>query len=146
MAANDELKVRCPSCGSKYKLPADAVGRKLRCAKCHNAFRVTDPRADSHRLPSPNDKQTSAPPRSSSPQNTEKPGPAKRPPTEDDILRWLNEADDDAGRERRVEMTVDDEVRPDAVTAHESTSSSQPRLRIAREESASDALMMRRVV
>lgn len=145
MAANDELKVRCPSCGTKYKLPASAVGRKVRCAKCHAAFRMTDPRGDSHRMPSPHNKPTSAPPTAASPQKTEVPGSPKRPPTEDDILRWLSEADDDAGRERRVEMNVD----PDAATnggSPEVPPSTQPRLRIARDTHSDHLLMMRRVV
>ncbi len=144
MAANDELKVRCPSCGSKYKVPANAVGQKLRCSKCQTAFRVTDPRADSHRSPSPG-----AP--SSPPRPTPEPGPGreadlKRPPTEEDILRWLSEADDDADRERRVEMSVE---RPHVAPLQQPhiEAPAAPRLRIARDDTpADDLLMMRRVV
>jgi len=146
MAANAELKVRCPSCGAKYRFPAQAVGRKARCLKCRSVFRIADPRADSHRLPSPT-QATSAPPR---PNKAAREGDLKRPPTEDDILRWLLEADDDADRERRSEMADKDEEPPPASSSSSGSNSNEvqspPRLRIYRAEEADDTLSLRRVV
>ncbi|HQA00188.1 MAG TPA: zinc-ribbon domain-containing protein, partial [Phycisphaerae bacterium] len=90
MAANEELRVRCPSCGTKYKLPAKAVGRKVRCVKCNTTFRITDPRADSHRFPSASKPDASRP---AAPQPAPPQREHQRFPTEEDILRWLSEAD-----------------------------------------------------
>lgn len=149
MAANDELKVRCPYCGAKYRVPASAIGRKLRCAKCKSAFRVTDSRGDSHRSPSP------APP-SRSPVQPSPSREAKRFPSEDDILRWLSEADDDSDRERRAEMSLHDSdaslspstsepaFRP---TAGPASPPESPRLRVtSSQDDPDDVLMLRRVV
>lgn len=148
MAANDELKVRCPSCGAKYKVPASAIGRKLRCAKCKAAFRLTDPRGDSHRSPSP------APP-SRSPTQPNSSRETKRVPSEDDILRWLSEADDDSDRERRVEMSLHDSdaslspstsepaLRP---TAGPASPPESPRLRVTPSQDAPDDVLMLRPV
>jgi predicted Zn finger-like uncharacterized protein len=154
VAANNDLKVRCPSCGSKYKVPASAVGRKLRCAKCQSAFRVSDPRADSHRSPSPSSKPRNpapAPARPAAPQSASR--DLKSPPTDEDILRWLSEADDDADLERRSEMShAPPTSRP--VAAGEPSAPSpeaQPglssRLRIVSgQDDSDDVLKMRHVV
>jgi hypothetical protein len=62
----------------------------------------------------------------------------------------LSEADDDADRERRVEMSVEpptNHASPGALHSLEIEPSAPPRLRIARDDSApDDLLMIRRVV
>lgn len=149
MAANAELRVRCPSCGSKYKLPAGAVGRKVRCVKCATAFRVTDPRGDSHRSPSPSP-ASSPPPRSPDPVSEQPPAAhGKRPPSEEDILRWLSEADDEADLERRVELSdstasVAGSI-PPAATPRKPTLATDRMRGTAEPDGGEDLLAMRRV-
>lgn len=92
MAARDEIKVRCPACGAKYRVPAKAVGQKARCVRCKSPFRVVDPLPDSNRAPAA--EKTRA----------QRPEPARdsktlrHPPTEDDIVRWLSEGADEDER------------------------------------------------
>ncbi len=148
MAANHEFKVRCPSCGTKYKFPASAAGRKARCAQCQSVFRVGDA-VDDSTAPSVSPHKTKAgrsvPP--SMPARTTPPGV----PTEEDILRWLSEADDDAERERRAELDEENElaVRP-TIAAHAKPDEAQPlpRLRLHRapEDVLDEPTAMRRVV
>ncbi len=65
MATEVKIKTRCPHCHTKYLVPSGALGHAARCARCQQSFRVA-----------PYEAKTS-------------------PPTEDDILRWLNEGLDE---------------------------------------------------
>lgn len=144
MAANAELKLRCPSCGTKYKVPAKAVGQKVRCAKCQNLFRITDSRGDSHRPPPVH--VDSVPSRAPSSPPPVRP---KGTPSEEDILRWLSEADDDASRERRTEMSADDSLygTDNPLPPETDTPPVPPTIRMTRgNASSSEPLAMRRVV
>lgn len=113
MAARVEIKFRCPSCGSKYRVPASAMGHKIRCSQCRSVFRLTDPRGDSHDSAA---QSASNPGRAASSQagssgtSQDVPRTIKGVPTEEDILQWLSEADDDASRERRSELSSDDSL------------------------------------
>jgi hypothetical protein len=62
-----KVKTSCPVCQATYKVPAESVGHKARCSQCQAKFRVTAPPAE-----------------------------RKGPPTEDDILDWLNEGMEEA--------------------------------------------------
>jgi predicted Zn finger-like uncharacterized protein len=62
MATEMKIKARCPKCSASYKVPSKAVGRQVKCLKCRSSFRVRETSSQLH------------------------------PPTEDDILRWLNDA------------------------------------------------------
>jgi predicted Zn finger-like uncharacterized protein len=66
-----KIETRCPSCHAKYRVPAASAGHHARCVKCQTKFRV------------PEVAQTQAP------------ADWPHPPTEDDILKWLNEGSDD---------------------------------------------------
>ena len=66
-----KIETQCPACQARYRVPGFSVGHHARCAKCRNSFLVTEIAAR---------------------RNT--PGPG-RPPTEDDILGWLNEGADE---------------------------------------------------
>ena len=35
-----DIKCVCPTCGAKYRLPAEYEGRSARCKKCNNKFEV----------------------------------------------------------------------------------------------------------
>jgi hypothetical protein len=94
MAANQEFKVHCPTCGAKYKFAAAVAGRKARCTQCQTVFRVAS--ITPTPKPAASSEQTSA----AHVVHASHAGI----PTEDDILRWLAEADDEAGRERRSEL------------------------------------------
>ncbi|NLX20837.1 MAG: hypothetical protein GXY55_04080 [Phycisphaerae bacterium] len=61
MAAEVRINTRCVHCRTKYVVSGEALGQVARCARCGRSFRVA-----------PYQPKTS-------------------PPTEDDILRWLNE-------------------------------------------------------
>jgi predicted Zn finger-like uncharacterized protein len=72
MAGQDrKIEARCPACDARYRVPSSGVGHRARCSKCHTTFRVAVPDRRSHT-----------------------PG-QHRPPTEDDILAWLNEGVDE---------------------------------------------------
>ena len=98
MSSAANLKTRCPVCNKKYQLPVTAAGQKARCSDCHTVFRVpTPPPADrsfaepvvSHRImPRPEDPVSSG----RNGDHARKP----HPPTEEDILRWLSEAEDES--------------------------------------------------
>lgn len=60
-----KIKTRCPQCRAKYRVPVRSLGHRARCVKCNTVFRVRAEVA------------------------------AKPVPSEDDILRWLNEDNDD---------------------------------------------------
>jgi predicted Zn finger-like uncharacterized protein len=99
MAADVEIRVRCPDCGAKYRLPASAAGRKARCAKCGRLFRAESNTPGSN----PSDRKAPVPQRS-------RPHVPKGVPSEDDILRWLAEAEDEADRERRSSLDDTDDL------------------------------------
>jgi predicted Zn finger-like uncharacterized protein len=63
MATDTKIKTRCPNCSASYKVPAKAAGRQVKCIRCQTSFRVRELSTSKY-----------------------------YPPTEDDILRWLNEA------------------------------------------------------
>ena len=120
MTAGADVKVRCPSCAAIYRLADHAIGRKARCSKCRTLFRVAQP-DDSSVVASPalaagaggarlTDAVSIGSTASAAGMQAVQPGSAtdaKRPPTEDDILRWLVEAESDADRERRAEREQD---------------------------------------
>ncbi len=58
----DQIKCRCPQCGTHYRVPASVEGHRARCRTCGRVFSVA--------------------------------GKTSGPPTEDDILRWLQEAEE----------------------------------------------------
>ena len=131
MTPSADLKVRCPSCGTKYRLPTHAMGRRARCVKCQALFRVAGSN-DSTFAPSP----AAAPVTTASTpaSDTVRSADARHPPTEDDILRWLADAESDAERERRDERQQDgvDAFDMPAATrlVREDTGGTAPRLRL----------------
>lgn len=42
MGEEKEIISRCPSCGSKYKVPFGFLGKSLACKKCGTSFKLTD--------------------------------------------------------------------------------------------------------
>lgn len=84
MSATETIKVRCPGCRAKYLISAETSGRKLRCKKCNQVFRISSSKsADSSG--------------SHSGMNSKAPETEIRAgfPTEDDICRWLMEGLDE---------------------------------------------------
>ena len=140
MAASSELKARCPSCGTTYWLAAHAVGRKARCAQCKSLFLVSDPAVESYfpaagttlSEPEAQAREQCVEPAFCRSESTGwKPVPHERlphPPTEEDILRWLADAESDADRERRAEREAD------GVDAFDMPAPASPR--IVREEAS----------
>jgi hypothetical protein len=109
MSAQEKVKIRCPACHGAYHVPQTLVGHRARCPKCKTVFRVsaasasrpdgspapvppssseTPPRRKSAPPPYPSDNHRSRPSRGSGDR-------ASHRVTEDDILRWLSESDDD---------------------------------------------------
>ncbi len=85
MPTKATISAKCPVCGIGYRVPANAAGRRARCAKCRTVFRVESLAA----TPSP-------PP----PARIGRRMPVEVPrhlPTEEDILGWLSEGQDDEG-------------------------------------------------
>lgn len=84
MSATNTIKVRCPGCRAKYLISAEVTGKKLRCKKCDQVFRVASP-AGSRGNAEPSDS------------HREDAGKRARLgyPTEDDICRWLMEGLDE---------------------------------------------------
>lgn len=39
---SDLLKVTCPACASRMRVPSNAAGRRVRCPKCEKAFRIPE--------------------------------------------------------------------------------------------------------
>lgn len=66
-----KIETRCPACGAKYRVPAASEGHHARCPKCRMKFLVAEVERKQGLVDRP------------------------YPPTEDDILRWLNEGSDD---------------------------------------------------
>lgn len=86
-----KIETRCPACGTRYRVPASGIGHRARCAGCGGSFRVA-PAAFQPR-----------------------PGDFRHPPTEDDILRWLNEGlDEDYQAARPKVISGSDPSRPEA--------------------------------
>lgn len=67
MSGKGKITTRCPVCEARYHVPAGSIGHKARCAKCQSTFQVAEIKLVTE----------------------------PRVPTEDDILRWLNEGLDD---------------------------------------------------
>jgi PHP family Zn ribbon phosphoesterase len=42
---SDAIKVSCPQCSAKYRLPAEAQGRSARCKVCGTKFAVASPKS-----------------------------------------------------------------------------------------------------
>lgn len=93
MARQTPVKTCCPHCASQYDVPAAAVGHRARCAACKQVFRVApleSPATPAGRTDSPLVGRSHA--------GSMLDAGIPRPPSEDDILRWLAEAaeeDDD---------------------------------------------------
>jgi len=68
MSANGTIKTRCPVCRAKYRVSTDAVGHRAHCNKCDTTFRV-------EKLITRNKHNPYI-------------------PTEEDIVKWLNEGED----------------------------------------------------
>jgi len=83
MSATGTLKIACPGCRAKYRISSEFIGKKLRCKKCQQAFRVKGPGA----TPAPQGPQTRA--------SSQEQPKIFHPPTEDDIYRWLMEGMDE---------------------------------------------------
>ena len=93
MARQTPVRTCCPHCASQYDVPAAAVGHRARCAACKQVFRVT-----LLELPAATDSRPDSPLVGRSHARAMLDAGILRPPTEDDILRWLAEAaeeDDD---------------------------------------------------
>jgi predicted Zn finger-like uncharacterized protein len=104
-----KIETRCPACQARYRVPASSVGHHARCSRCRNSFLVNQ--AAPKRAPS---------------------GPG-HPPTEDDILGWLNEGVDDeflAPRPRIISGSdpVHPESHEEAPAQSQSIPSAGPRL------------------
>lgn len=95
-----KIETRCPACDAKYRVPASGVGRQARCVRCRTTFRVVD---HGHKPAYPD---------------------GRRPPTEDDILRWLNEGSDEDRPTPRPRIISGGD--PDHPQSREDTSVSQP--------------------
>ena len=127
MPANAKIKTACPVCGAKYKVAAASIGHSARCSQCKTKFRVNE----YTRL-------------------------AKRPPTEEDILTWLNEETEepeylispspsrmDAPRTRTAEP--DQAIQPAARTDTEAPPAGPPPHRLKRSiTKAADPLQFRK--
>lgn len=66
-----KIETRCPACGARYRVLASGIGHRAHCTKCGASFRVAQLASQRRH------------------------GDLRHPPTEDDILRWLNEGSDD---------------------------------------------------
>ncbi|MGQ9651487.1 MAG: MJ0042-type zinc finger domain-containing protein [Phycisphaerae bacterium] len=96
-----KIETRCPACGARYRVPASGIGHRAHCAKCGDSFRVT-PLASQRR-----------------------PADLRHPPTEDDILRWLNEGSDDEFLAPRPRINSGRD--PSHPESHEETPVERPR-------------------
>ena len=85
-----KVKTRCPLCAAQYDVRTSAVGHRARCAKCNAVFRVAP-------LQSTQANETGPPNHTHQATINDRPQnePPKRFPTEEDVLRWLNEADNE---------------------------------------------------
>jgi predicted Zn finger-like uncharacterized protein len=72
MSSQDrKIDTRCPACDTRYRVPSSSLGHRARCVKCRAAVRVSqDHRADHN-------------------------SSRHHSPTEEDILKWLNEGADE---------------------------------------------------
>ncbi len=102
MSSAASLKTRCPVCNRRYEIPASAAGHKVRCSQCQTVFRVPAPPAVRPAPAGPADKavktsthRPAAPAAGPSPASDAARAREPRPPTEDDILRWLSEGEED---------------------------------------------------
>jgi predicted Zn finger-like uncharacterized protein len=66
-----KIDTRCPACDARYRVPSTSLGHHARCGKCRTSFRVSQAHPAGHN------------------------STRHRSPTEDDILRWLNEGTDE---------------------------------------------------
>ena len=66
-----KIETRCPACDARYRVPASSIGHRARCARCGTSFRVAQIASQ------------------------RRPVDLRHPPTEDDILSWLNEGSDE---------------------------------------------------
>ncbi len=66
-----KIETRCPVCQARYRVPAASAGHRARCVKCRTTFRVPQI------------------------QSAQPPVDRPRAPSEEDILRWLNEGSDE---------------------------------------------------
>ncbi len=157
MSAENTVKVRCPSCEAKYRVPVKAAGHRVRCVKCRAVFRVARPatvspagggvvevRRHGHSADAGRNRPSAEPGRNGPDADagrngpdagrTGPPGAAGRnghgsptptPPTEDDIIRWLNEGAETAeipARPRMASATPPakrEAAKPDAVNPEE---------------------------
>jgi len=44
------MKIRCPSCGSQYRVASTSFGKKTKCSKCDQAFRIPKPAPQARRV------------------------------------------------------------------------------------------------
>ncbi|UCD30314.1 MAG: hypothetical protein JSV03_07560 [Planctomycetota bacterium] len=89
MSANNKIKTRCPVCNAKYRVPVSVAGHRAHCGKCDTTFRVAKldpPKPESSYIP-----------------------------TEDDILKWLNEDRDEYDMPVRPRIIDDVPAEPAAV-------------------------------
>lgn len=159
MAAEPSIRTRCPACGAKYAVPAATVGHRARCIRCKGVFRVTDHSHGSSvagdRLVSraaDNSSSTLNPKRHGSstalnPGRHEGPGKEphtlQRPPTDEDILRWLNEGNDEDAPAARPRIIGGGPPAkkpvPSDPTARQSASSGSPGSRATKPDAESPA-------
>jgi len=91
-----KVKTRCPVCAARYYVVPRAVGRRARCPGCDSVFRVALLEFTGRNGPTGSAAGVTI--SSGAGGIAQPPGVngRKHPLTEDDILRWLNEADDES--------------------------------------------------
>ena len=102
------VKTRCPVCAARYDVRTATVGRRARCAKCDSVFRVAACRpagsnGTHHAAQVVHVASTVVRVTSTKDQSNQV---KRRIPTEDDVLRWLDEAQDEEDRELAVRPRV----------------------------------------
>lgn len=135
MSATSTIKVRCPACRAKYRIAADAVGKKLRCSQCSQVFRISQPKSSDSHTGTPDAAPAPAAASAASADAHARHGL----PTEDDICRWLMEGlDEDIPARPRIanapQDPVDSSVRPWKSNSSPSSDRSNGVQRAARSE------------
>jgi DNA-directed RNA polymerase subunit M/transcription elongation factor TFIIS len=75
------IVITCPECDKQIKLPAEAVGKKIRCKNCEHVF-VVKPPAAREAISEAKTKPPAAPAKKGA--KPAKPAPAAKPPVDDD--------------------------------------------------------------
>src|SRR5437868_3486761 len=96
------VTVPCPSCGTKLRIPDNAVGKRVKCSKCATAFTAEAPE-EALEVPAVEEAvQAPAPAPAPPPAPAPAPAPARKPAP-------MVEPDDDLREERLEEERLDEE-------------------------------------